>query len=104
MGPPTILTSAEENMLVHWAIEMAAIGYGRTREQLCLTVKEMLDKDGRANPFRQNMHGEDWWYALLKRHPEISQKLQRFCRSHVHTAVHLPRLRSGSVILRVLLF
>ena len=73
-GPPTILTSAEENMLVHWAIEMAAIGYGRTREELCLTVKAMLDKDGRANPFRQNMPGKDWWYAFLKRHPEISQR------------------------------
>ena len=73
-------------MLVHWAIEMAAIGYGRTREQLCLTVKAMLDKDGRTNPFRQNMPGKDWWYAFLKRHPEISQrtpevlqKLRAYC-------------------------
>ena len=73
-GPPIILTSAEENMLVHWAIEMTAIGYGRTREQLCLTVKAMLDKDGCANPFRQNMPGKDWWYAFLKCHTEISQR------------------------------
>ena len=39
-----------------------------------VTVKAMLDKDGRANPFRQNMPGKDWWYAFLKRHPEISQR------------------------------
>ena len=51
-GPPTVLMPAEEQMLVDWALHMADIGYGRTREQLCATVKEILDKDGRENPLR----------------------------------------------------
>jgi len=38
-GPPTVLNQAEEQMLVDWALHMADIGYGRTREQLCATVK-----------------------------------------------------------------
>ena len=29
-GPPTVLTAAEEQMLVDWALHMADIGYGRT--------------------------------------------------------------------------
>ena len=36
---------------------MAEIGYGRTREQICNTVKSILDKDGRPNPFKKNKPG-----------------------------------------------
>ena len=50
-GPPTVLTTAEEKKLVEYCLHMASIGYGRTREQVCLTVKKILDKDGRPNPF-----------------------------------------------------
>ena len=57
-GPPTVLTTAEEQMLVDWALHMADIGYGHTREQLCATVKEILDKDGRENPFTDNYPGK----------------------------------------------
>ena len=74
-GPATVLTSAEEDMLVQWSLHMADIGYGRTREQLCLTVKKILDKDGRPNPFRDNYPGKDWWYTFLRRHPELSVRL-----------------------------
>ena len=54
-GPPTLLNLAEESMLVDWALHMADIGYGRTREELCLMVKKI---DGRDNPFSNNMPGE----------------------------------------------
>lgn len=57
-GPPTVLNPAEENMIVEWALHMADIGYGRTREQVCLTVKKILDKDGRDNPFIDNYPGK----------------------------------------------
>ena len=51
-GPPTVLMAAEEQMLVDWAFHMADIGCGHTREQLCATVKEILDKDGHGNLLR----------------------------------------------------
>ena len=57
-GPPTVLTAAEEQMLADWALHMADIGYGHTREQLCATVKEILDKDGCENPFTDNYPGK----------------------------------------------
>ena len=42
-GPPTTLTIAEEQKLFDYAIHMAEIGYGRTREQICSTVKKIID-------------------------------------------------------------
>ena len=73
-GPPTVLTSVEESMLVDWAIEMSRIGYGRTRQQICEMVKQILDKDKRPNPFTDNRPGKDWWYAFLRRHPTITMR------------------------------
>ena len=58
--------------LVDWAVEMGRIGYGRTREQMSMMVKKILDKDGRQNPFVDNRPGKDWWYAFLRRHPELA--------------------------------
>ena len=46
-GPPTILLDAEELKLAEWAMEMASIGYGRTRVQVSEMVKRLLDEDGR---------------------------------------------------------
>ena len=71
-GPPTVLSEAEETMLAEWAINMSNIGYGRTREQVLEIVKTILDKDGRKTPFVDNLPGRDWWYAFLRRHPDIS--------------------------------
>lgn len=93
-GPATILTPAEENMLVQWSLHMADIGYGRTREQLCMTVKKILDKDGRVNPFRDNCPGKDWWYAFLRRHPELSVRLPeslQVCRAYSCTPGRLDK-------------
>ena len=53
-GPDTILAAAEEQKLVDYAIHLAEIGYGCTKEHICDTVKEILDKDGRLNPFNNN--------------------------------------------------
>lgn len=42
-GPPTVLTSVKENMLMDWVIEMSRISYGRTQQQICELVKQILD-------------------------------------------------------------
>lgn len=66
-GPKPVLTKEEEEGLVRWALEMNKIGYGQTRRQICETVKKILDKDGRHNPFVDNKPGKDWWYAFVSR-------------------------------------
>ena len=40
-GPSTVLTADEENMLADWALHMARVGFGRTRNELLDTVKRI---------------------------------------------------------------
>ena len=82
-GPPTVLTAAEEQMLADWALHMADIGYGRTREQLCATVKEILDKDGRENPFTDNYPGK---FNHLPTHPTLHHSTPQ---AHTHTNAYM---------------
>ena len=71
-GPSPILTNEEEKVLVEWVVNMTRIGYGRTRDQLTMMVKAILDKDGRPNPFKDNRPGKFWLRAFMKRHPELT--------------------------------
>ena len=71
-GPSPILREDEEDELVKWIKEMNSIGYGQCRQQVCLVVKRWLDSNERPNPFPNNLPGKDWWYAFLRRHPDIS--------------------------------
>lgn len=50
------------------------IGYGQTRQELLSAVKKILDQDGRQTPFKNNLPGKDWFYAFMKRHPEIAPR------------------------------
>lgn len=74
-GPLSILTAAEEQIIVEYAIEMSRIGYGKTREQILEMVKKIIDKDGRPNPFKDNMPGKKWWQLFMKRHPELATRI-----------------------------
>jgi len=76
-GPGTVLivlTKAEEDYLASWAVCMASMGFGRTKNELLDAVKRILDTDGRSTPFKENRPGKDWYYAFLKRHPELSSR------------------------------
>lgn len=75
LGASPVLTHAEEEELAKWALKMASIGYGQTRNQLKLKVKAILDADGRPNPFKDNMPGHDWFTRFLSRHPHISERM-----------------------------
>ncbi len=59
-GPQPVLTHYEEQVLEDWLVEMASIGYGRTKQQLQHSVKEILQKEGRQNPFKDNLPGRKW--------------------------------------------
>ena len=51
---------------------MNKIGYGRTRDQLTIIVKTILDQDGRSNPFKDNRPGKFWIKGFMKRHPNLT--------------------------------
>ncbi|XP_060602779.1 uncharacterized protein LOC132755864 [Ruditapes philippinarum] len=73
-GPGTVLTKAEEDMIADWAIKMAKMGFGRTRAEILDTVQCIIKQDGRVCPFVNCRPGKDWYYAFLKRHPELSAR------------------------------
>lgn len=84
-GPQPVLSQEEEQCLAQWAGEIAKIGYGQTKRQICETVKRILDKDRRPNPFPDNRPGKDWWYGFLAR-----QKLT------MHSASSLEHYRASA--------
>ncbi|KAH3798543.1 hypothetical protein DPMN_152143 [Dreissena polymorpha] len=38
---------------------MSKIRFGRTRQELALTIKKIIDEDGRPNPFKDNKTGKN---------------------------------------------
>ena len=40
VGKATVLTEAEESRVANWVVNMAKIGYGRTRQELASMVKK----------------------------------------------------------------
>ena len=55
---------------------MASIGYGKTKLEIPLIVKEILDNGGEINgKFKGNLPSDSWVYSFLKRHPSISSRI-----------------------------
>ena len=80
-GRPTVLTYSEEVELVDWVVKMCKIGYGRTKQELLLTVKKMLDFEGRQSRFKNNLPGKQWFYDFVKRHQVLSIRSTQIFRT-----------------------
>lgn len=74
MGPPTVLTQEEEELLVRWISACANKGFPLNKRSLCETVKDLISSDNRPNPFTDGLPGSKWFNAFLKRHPDISHR------------------------------
>lgn len=69
--PQTYLTTQEETEIVTYLHEMARRGFGRTKEELFVTVKNMLDYRKRVTKWPENKPSEKWFRLFKKRHSEI---------------------------------
>lgn len=74
-GPRPILSNDEEQILVDWVFHSAKKGFPRRKEDLQISVKCFLDEKPRDNPFKDNMPGDGWYKAFLKRHPTLSERV-----------------------------
>ncbi|XP_074038692.1 uncharacterized protein [Leptinotarsa decemlineata] len=74
MGPSTILTEDEEELLVRWLLASAKKGFPINKTALCETVKDIMKDDERIHKFRDGMPGKKWFSAFMKRHPEVCQR------------------------------
>ena len=83
MGTQTTLTAEEEKKLADWAVEMALIGYGRTKEKILMTVQKIMEADERPNPFTGHRPGNKWWSGFLKQHLKLTtrkpENLEAYC-------------------------
>lgn len=77
VGKQPILTEDEESFLAEWIINSAKQGFPVTKEQLCNSVKGILDDLQRPNPFQDNRPGRDWYDRFMKRNPEISLRMSQ---------------------------
>lgn len=66
-GPPTLLSSDEEQDLVSFLVKSAEIGCGRTTNEVLEIVERMLVSKG-----QQRTVTNGWWVAFSRRHPELS--------------------------------
>lgn len=72
MGPPPVLNSIEEKMIVDWLSKMSKAGCPVTKEVLKETVAKLIKDIKRENPFTDDTPGRAWYEGFLKRNPEIS--------------------------------
>lgn len=73
-GPPTILTKDEENLLVKWICVSTQKGFSQRKDDLKVSVKGFIEETNRKTPFVDNMPGDGWYKAFLRRHPEIVER------------------------------
>ncbi|KAI4461470.1 hypothetical protein MML48_5g00018361 [Holotrichia oblita] len=74
MGPQTVLSIIEEQLLENWILAMARKGFPVHKNNLLLTVQTIIKEAGGDTCFKDSLPGRTWFEAFLKRHPRIKQK------------------------------
>lgn len=68
-GPPTILTSEEEDALLQWIFLKCDSGHGVSILDVKLKVAEICQT--RHTLFSNGIPGKSWWESFRKRHPKL---------------------------------
>lgn len=74
MGPDTVLSREEENLLQEWILHLADAGFPISKDQLLDSVQMLLNKSKRETIFTENRPGRKWYEAFTRRHPIIAQR------------------------------
>ncbi|KAI4460717.1 homeobox-like domain superfamily [Holotrichia oblita] len=74
MGPQTVLSTIEKQLLENWILAMARKGFPVHKNNLLLTVQTIIKEAGRDTCFKDSLPRRTWFEAFLKRHPRIKQK------------------------------
>lgn len=70
MGPATIFSSEEEDLLVKWVLQMAKSGFPISKENFLSSVSKLAKELNKT--FKNEIPGRKWYERFLQRHPEIS--------------------------------
>ena len=75
MGPPSVLTKAEEAMLANFCIKYLKCGFPINREDLFDIVQRIIQEDGRQTPFTDGRPGYYWFQGFMRRNPALTERL-----------------------------
>ena len=89
-GGKTILSSKMEDSLVQHLIHLSNWGFPFDTMDLRMTVKRILDKEGRTvKCFKANVPGEDWCSGFMDRHKAMIKN--RMCQNITHKRAEVNR-------------
>ena len=73
-GLPQVLSEELDTLLVRHIINLDAMLFGITRQDLRYVAFQLAEKNGLSHAFNATkmMAGDHWYYTFLKRHPELS--------------------------------
>ncbi|KAL5493432.1 hypothetical protein EMCRGX_G014613 [Ephydatia muelleri] len=74
MGPPSVLTKAEEAMLANFCIKYLKCGFPINREDLFDIVQRIIQVDGRQTPFTDGRPGYYWFQGFMRRNPALTER------------------------------
>lgn len=74
MGPSTMLTPEEEDLIVRWIVANAKKGFPVKRRTLIETVQNIVTDDDRETKFHNNKPGQKWLKSFFRRHPQIKER------------------------------
>lgn len=74
MGPPTILTTEEEERLEKWILSKAVLGFPMHPDEVKDSVQRVLKIVKRPNVFKDDRPGKKWLTLFLQRHPNVTQR------------------------------
>ncbi|KAF9411724.1 hypothetical protein HW555_009553 [Spodoptera exigua] len=75
MGPITVLSKDQEDILVRWLLALAEKHFPIPKDCLQDSVQKIISDQKISNPFANNRPGKKWCKSFLKRHPVLVEKL-----------------------------
>ncbi|XP_030020789.2 uncharacterized protein LOC115440557 isoform X1 [Manduca sexta] len=78
MGPSTVLTKDEEDLLEKWLI--ADQPFPLTKDNILDSVQKIIIDQKRKNPFTNNRPSRKWFQSFLRRHPNLTQRIETLSR------------------------
>lgn len=72
VGPDPVLGHEGEENIKNWVLDMARCGFPIFKKDLLESVSKIVRDSGIKNPFKDGMPGDTWYYAFLRRHPDVS--------------------------------
>lgn len=74
-GPSSYMTNEEEQEILDWITECSNRGCPRKIEDVKKFAQEIIIRDGRKTPFKDNKPGDSWFRNFVKRHSELTKHI-----------------------------